>query len=172
VTGHSAGVDGGSTFTVKLPAPLLHGSPDGWRHPTAGEEVGVHPFLPSLRGVRVLLLDDDPDSLEITNLVVTSSGAETRTCSSAAAARDILESWDPHVLVLDIEMPEEDGYTFLRTLRRSGPRANTPAIALTAYGRSEDRIRALAAGFTFHLSKPVDPAELSEVIADLAGRPV
>jgi CheY-like chemotaxis protein len=84
----------------------------------------------------------------------------------------LLEGWDPHVLLLDIEMPEEDGYAFLRTIRASGPCMNTPAIALTAYGRSEDRIRALAEGFTVHLSKPVDPTELSQVIADLAARPV
>jgi len=168
VTGHSPGVDQGSTFTVKLPLPR----PDEWIGATTGEEARVKRPLPSLRGVRVLLLDDDADGLEISNVALTSAGAETRTCSSAAAARHILESWDPHVLVLDIEMPGEDGYTFMRTLRRSGPRADTPAIALTAYGRSEDRTRALAAGFTLHLSKPADPTELSQVIADLAGRPV
>ena len=172
VTGESAGPDQGSTFTVKLPVPRSTRRLDD-RAPVSGsEDVRPDESLPSLRGVRVLLLDDDADSLEITNVVLTSAGAETRTCSSAASARRILEHWEPHVLVLDIEMPEEDGYTFLRRTRTGGPNANTPAVALTAYGRPEDRKRALAAGFSFHLSKPVDPAELSRVVGDLASRPV
>jgi signal transduction histidine kinase len=171
VTGHSPGPDQGSTFTVTLPVPAPEPNDDDWSHPPAHEDIAPRVSLPSLRGLRVLLVDDDADGLEITNVVVTSAGAETRTCSSAAAARQVLESWDPHVLVLDIEMPQEDGYTFLRTIRASETRAKTPALALTAYGRSEDRVRALAAGFTSHLSKPVDPAELSRVIATLAGRP-
>jgi PAS domain S-box-containing protein len=174
VTGHSLGVDQGSTFVVKLPVPMLKLTPgQDWRHPTAptddSKPVSV---LTSLRGVRVLLIDDDPDSLDITNVILTAAGADTRTCSSAAAARDILGAWEPHVLVSDIEMPDEDGYTFLRKVRTStAARAKTPAVALTAYGRSEDRLRALAAGFGFHLAKPVDPAELSQVIASLADRP-
>jgi PAS domain S-box-containing protein len=172
VTGHSAGVDQGSTFTVTLPVPRLVMNRDDGTAANAPENGRLDPSLPSLRGLRVLLLDDDADGLEITNVVLTSAGAETRTCSSAAAARRILDDWDPHVLVLDIEMPEEDGYTFLRRIRRGRAGANIPAIALTAYGRSEDRTRALAAGFSYHLSKPVDPAELSRVVGDLAGRTV
>jgi PAS domain S-box-containing protein len=172
VTGHSVGVGEGSTFVVALPVPILKLNPADSRHPTAREEPDAVTSLRSLLGVRVLLVDDDPDSLDITNVVLTSAGAETRTCVSAAAARDILEGWDPHVLVADIEMPEEDGYTFLRKVRAGeAARSKTPAVALTAYGRSEDRMRTLAAGFNFHLSKPVDPAELSQVIANLAGRP-
>jgi PAS domain S-box-containing protein len=172
VTGHSEGPDQGSTFLVKLPVPILKMSAaaDTWRHPTAREELPVA-ALASLRGVRVLLVDDDPDSLEITTVVLLSAGAETRACASAPAARDILREWEPHVLISDIEMPGEDGYTFLRKIRAGAEaHAKTPAIALTAYGRSEDRLRALAAGFSFHLAKPVDPAELSQVIANLAAQ--
>jgi PAS domain S-box-containing protein len=172
VTGLSAGVGEGATFVVRLPVAILKMSPDEWRHPATPRELEPLVSLTSLRGVRVLLVDDDTDSLDITNVVLTSAGAETRACASAAAARDILSGWDPHVLVSDIEMPDEDGYTFLREIRASGALGSrTPAVALTAYGRSEDRMRALAAGFDFHLSKPVDPAELSQVIANLAGRP-
>jgi CheY-like chemotaxis protein len=173
VTGHSDGVDQGSTFVVRLPVPIMKLSPgEDWRHPTAPDESKALSILTSLGGVRVLLVDDDSDSLDVTTVILTAAGADTRACSSAAAARDILEGWEPHVLVCDIEMPDEDGYTFLRNLRSSAAAwSNTAAIALTAYGRSEDRLRALAAGFSFHLAKPVDPAELSQVIASLAVRP-
>jgi PAS domain S-box-containing protein len=173
VTGHSLGEGQGATFVVTLPVPMLNlSAAQDRRHPTATHDSSPPvAVLTSLRGVRVLLVDDDPDSLEITNVILTAAGAEARVCSSAAAARSILEEWDPHVLISDIEMPDEDGYTFLRRMRSSKPaRAKTPAIALTAYGRAEDRVRALAAGFTFHLAKPVDPAELSQVIASLADR--
>ena len=166
VTAQSAGLGKGATFTVQLPAvtPL---APRGRAY--SGDDGAVADGV--LKGLKVLVVDDDPDSLDITNVVLTTAGAETRTCASAAAARDILSGWTPDVLISDIEMPDEDGYTFLRKVRAGATlRAKTPAIALTAYGRSEDRIRTLAAGFNFHLSKPVDPAELSQVIANLAGR--
>jgi CheY-like chemotaxis protein len=90
------------------------------------------------------------------------------TSASSAGARDILAGFRPDVLVLDIEMPGEDGYALLRTLRDGGDR--TPAVALTAYGRGEDRKRALAAGFDLYLTKPVDPVELTIAVGNLAAR--
>jgi CheY-like chemotaxis protein len=169
VTGHSPGAGEGATFVVTLPVPLAGSDPDEGQCTAASP----HPVtsLAPLRGVRVLLVDDDRESLDITTVILTSAGADIRTCVSAAAARDILQAWEPHVLISDIEMPDEDGYTFLRSVRAgSAARSKILAIALTAYGRPEDRLRTLAAGFNYHLSKPVDPAELSQVIATLAQR--
>ncbi|HUF92205.1 MAG TPA: ATP-binding protein [Candidatus Limnocylindria bacterium] len=169
VTGHSPGVGEGATFVVTLPAPLSRSDPHEGQ-PTAAAPQPVTSLAP-LRGVRVLLVDDDPESLDITTVILTSAGADTRTCVSAAAARDILQAWEPHVLISGIEMPDEDSYTFLRSVRAgSAARSKILAIALTAYGRPEDRLRTLAASFNYHLSKPVDPAELSQVIATLAQR--
>jgi CheY-like chemotaxis protein len=100
------------------------------------------------------------------------AGAEVRTCSSAAAGLETVRTWRPDVLISDIEMPGEDGYTFIRRVRalEGGAFARLPAVALTAYGRVEDRLRTLSAGFSMHVPKPVDPTELAIVVANLAGR--
>ena len=140
-------------------------------HPTASSLSGGA-ALPSLHGLRVLVVDDDHDGLALAGAILGSAGAETRTCLSAAEGLQVLQDWRPHVLVSDIEMPDEDGYAFLRRVRtlevaRGG---RTPALALTAYGRVEDRLRALVAGFNMHVPKPVEPAELATVVASLAGR--
>ena len=126
----------------------------------------------SLRDVRVLVVDDDLDGGELAGTILVNAGAEVRRASSAAEATAILETWLPDVLITDLEMPDEDGFSLLRRARRlvmlRGRRL--PAVALTAYGRPEDRVRVLAAGFNLHLTKPTDPAELTLVVASLAGR--
>ena len=124
-------------------------------------------------GLRVLVVDDDRDGLDLVAMILMTSGAEVRTCSSAAAGFEALLAWRPDVLVSDIEMPGEDGYALIRRVRGldSAPVARTPAVALTAYGRVEDRLRTLAAGYSMHVPKPVDPAELATIVASLAGRP-
>jgi CheY-like chemotaxis protein len=101
-------------------------------------------------------------------------GAEVRCCSSAAEALEAMNDFRPDVLVSDIEMPGEDGYQLIAKIRaRDKERgAQTPAVALTAYARAEDRVRALAAGYQMHLAKPFEPAELAVVIASVAGRTV
>ena len=93
-------------------------------------------------------------------------------CTAVDEALLLLEQWRPDVLVSDIEMPGQDGYTLIRKARALGPEAGgkTPAVALTAFSRPEDRIRSLMAGFNIHVSKPVDPAELIAIIASLTGR--
>jgi PAS domain S-box-containing protein len=160
VRAESPGRGQGATFTVRLPAALANAE-DASRGATDGC---------SLQGCRVLLADDDADGLELARVILADAGAEVRTCTSGFAVRETLAAWPADVLVLDIEMPGEDGYAVVRQLRARGDR--TPAIALTAYGRGEDRRRALAAGFDIHLPKPVDPAELTQAIARLAGRRV
>ena len=96
-----------------------------------------------------------------------------RACFSAAEALELLRHWRPDVLVSDIEMPGEDGYSLIRKVRALVPDegGRTPAVALTAYGRTQDRTHSLAAGFSMHVPKPVDPGELTTIVASVAGRP-
>jgi signal transduction histidine kinase/DNA-binding response OmpR family regulator len=173
VAAASAGPGRGATFTVTL--PLLAGPaaeapppPRAAAPPPAPPPAGG----PSLSGVRVLVVDDDADGLELVTAILGHAGAETRSCRSMSAAMATLDAWRPDVVVSDIEMPGEDGYALVRALRaRPAERGGrTPAVALTAYGRMEDRLRALSAGYSRHVAKPVDPAELLTLVASLAGR--
>jgi PAS domain S-box-containing protein len=172
VSVHSAGLGRGATFTVILPVAAMPALPA----PAASASVrapGPDQVKPiSLRDLRILVVDDDPDGLELAALVLINAGAEVRTASSPGAAMAVLEDWPADVLVTDLEMPGEDGVGLLRRARQMMTlRARRlPALALTAYGRSEDRVRALAAGFNLHLGKPVDPAELVLAVASLLGR--
>jgi CheY-like chemotaxis protein len=123
----------------------------------------------NLVGVRVLVVEDDLDTLEILKVVLQSRGAEVITAASAGEALKALERFRPDVLVSDIAMPEQDGYELIEHVRQLGPErgGSIPAVALTAYARVEDRIRALTAGFQMHVPKPVDPVELVAVVANL-----
>ena len=174
VTAASAGVDRGATFTVTLPVSLLHGLREpAPTHPRPVEPIDTDSVKPiSLRDLRILVVDDDGEGRELAALILTNAGAETRTASSSREALAILAEWMPDVLVSDLEMPEEDGYSLLRRARREATLRGRrlPALALTAYGRSEDRVRVLAAGFNLHLAKPADPTELVLAVASLGGR--
>ena len=162
----SEGPGRGATFVVELPVAIL-----GPEAGTTLETSAATGALP-LQNVRVLLVDDDADGLDLTTVMLTNSGAQVKTAVSVAAALDILESWPADVLVSDIEMPGEDGYELLRRIRAKerGGRTRLPALALTAYGRPEDRRRTLAAGYNLHLAKPIDPSELVLAVANLVGR--
>ncbi len=162
----SEGPGRGATFVVELPIAIL--SSEAGATPEASAATGALP----LQSVRVLLVDDDADGLDLTTVMLTNSGAQVKTAVSVAAALDVLESWPADVLVSDIEMPREDGYELLRRIRAKerGGRTRLPALALTAYGRPEDRRRTLAAGFNLHLAKPIDPSELVLAVANLVGR--
>ena len=120
----------------------------------------------------MLVVDDDPEGRQLAGLVLVNAGAEARAVPSAAEAMAILEEWRPDVLVTDLEMPDEDGFSLLRRARRAlmlrGQRL--PALALTAYGRPDDRVRILAAGFNMHLAKPADPTELVLALGNLNRR--
>lgn len=171
VHAESPGPDQGSTFTVKLPLMPIQR--------VAGEDVRRHPAeatdqlspLIELQGVRVLLVDDDPDSNEAVRMILDHCGAEVRVAGSAAQALDILSRWVPDVLVTDIGMPGEDGYTLIGRMRAlEGRAAKLPAIALTAYAAVEDRVRLLSSGFQMHIVKPADPGELTAAIGAIARR--
>ena len=172
VTAQSAGEGKGATFTVKLPLVVaLVRSTEERAHPTAGQPVPAY-HGPSLRGLRVLVVDDDPDALDLIATILRRAEAEPMLCSSPPEALAALRSWKPHVLVSDIEMPGEDGYALIRKVRElaGSDGGQIPAVALTAYSRPEDRVRSLSAGYSMHVAKPVDPVELGVIVANLAGR--
>jgi PAS domain S-box-containing protein len=171
----SAGEGQGATFTVKLPLIIKQARKvltDVQREEPTSTDVETVMHSPLLKGLRVLIVDDEPDALELVTMILGRYGAEVRAASSAGEALEYVESWKPGVLVADIGMQGEDGYGLIRKVRalsqdRGG---RTPALALTAYARSEDRARALEAGYQVHLAKPVDRAELAAAVANLAGR--
>jgi PAS domain S-box-containing protein len=174
IEARSGGEGKGATFVVKLPRSLVHAPASGGQrhHPTA-EEAGAARFpSPDLKGLRVLVVDDDEGTRDVAQAILGSLGAEVMQAASSQAALDALISRRPDVLVADIEMPGEDGYTLINRVR-SLPARNggaTPAAALTAFARAEDRWRALDAGFQLHLAKPIEPLGLAVAVARLAGR--
>jgi PAS domain S-box-containing protein len=178
VHAESRGQGQGARFTVKLPlaefqaADLTEQRDAAPAEAAANCNLEAHDFqYDSLDGVRVLLVDDEPDTLEILSIFLSQSGAEVKTCSSAADCLKTLEQWKPHVLVSDIGMPEEDGLMLIGKVKAREPEyGHIPSVALTAYAGVEDRQRALAAGYQVHLPKPVEPTDLIEVIASLTGR--
>jgi CheY-like chemotaxis protein len=140
------------------------------RHPTGGEK--AMDSSPSLAGLQVVVVDDEADTRSLLHTLLERCGAEVRAAGSAAEALALIAELKPDVLVSDIGMPEQDGYELIAKVRghEAGLNERIPAIALTAYARLEDRIRALNAGFQVHVPKPIEPAELIAVVASLTGR--
>lgn len=174
VSVESTGEGQGATFTVFLPLLPVRREPasDAPRvHPAARTGVSKD-CPPELADLRVLLVDDEADSRELLNLVLDLCGAQVTTANSAAEAFGAFQREKFDIIVSDIGMPEEDGFSLISRIRnlpneRGG---DVPAIALTVYARSEDRVQALRAGFQMHVAKPVEPSELAVVVANLAGR--
>ncbi|HEV2705183.1 MAG TPA: ATP-binding protein [Pyrinomonadaceae bacterium] len=176
VSVQSGGEGAGSVFTVELPTPpVSHADAsasftEAMRTPLRGVEKETSESPPPLVGVRVLVVDDEPDTLDLVAAILGQSGATVAAVSSARAALASLAESNPDVIVSDIGMPGTDGNELIRRVRAL-PRergGETPAIALTAYAGEADRELSLAAGFHKHVPKPVDPAELVAVVADLA----
>ncbi|MDB5107381.1 MAG: two-component hybrid sensor and regulator, partial [Candidatus Binatus sp.] len=128
--------------------------------------------MPSLAGLRILIVEDEPDAREIVAAILSHAGAEVATAATAQEAIDLIDQRPPDVLVSDIGMPGEDGYQLMRKVRsRSAEQGGQiPAIALTALARAEDRMKVLSAGYQMHVPKPVEPIELATVIASLMKR--
>ena len=172
----SPGKGRGATFTVTLPlaAPREKASEIGRDRPAGAGEIPRDkvPAPDYLRGLRVLVVDDEPDARDLVSQMLMNHGAEVKTCASAAEALLTLDEWRPDALVSDIGMPGEDGYELLRKIRAREPErgGRIPAVALTAYVRAEDARRALAAGYQMHLPKPVKPNLLAAAVASLAGQ--
>jgi PAS domain S-box-containing protein len=174
VHAESAGEGRGATFVVHLPVSVVR------RDRSSGERVHPRTADPSssdfkvvdLSEIKVLVVDDEADARDLIRRIVEECGAEVLTAGSAMEALQMVEQDRPHVLVSDIGMPGVDGYEFLRRVRALGEAkgGKVHAIALTAFARSEDRTRALRAGFLYHVSKPVEPSELIATLASAAGR--
>jgi PAS domain S-box-containing protein len=162
VTVSSAGDMQGASFTVRLPL--------GTRAAPARLAGGAPSASPDLRGVTVLLVDDEADARELTARILRDNHAEVHGAGSVAQALQLLDQVRPHVLVSDIGMPDADGFDLLAHIRAhpSPDAAQLPALALTAFAQPQDRQRALASGFQAWISKPLDPAELVAAVAQLA----
>ena len=169
----SEGEDKGATFRVRLPLMIVHPAqvPVPREHPRT-ERREVLNRLGDLQGIRVMAIDDDEDALHLLRVVLETAGAEVTTLGSPLAALQRIVEVKPHVLIVDLGMPEIDGFELIRRVRASVDPAirNVPAAALTAFARSEDRTKALRTGFQMHLAKPVDPGELVASVATLAKR--
>jgi CheY-like chemotaxis protein len=170
-TAESTGVGRGATFKACFPLVGIRLFENGAAPGTASKGptlIGA----PSLMGLEILVVEDEPETRELLVAVLAQCGAEVTAAASASGALEALRQWRPDVLISDIGMPDEDGYELIRKLRsmeRDTDR-RIPAVALTAYARAEDRVRALSAGFQFYVPKPVEPTELAAVVASLAGR--
>ncbi len=178
VRAKSPGLGKGATFSIELPLMVVHDdSLTGTRrHPSRGplgdDAADLVCLEELLDGVTVLVVDDDQDARELVGLVLKECHAKAILASTAAEALDLLKRHRPHVILSDIGMPGEDGYEFMQQVRSLpvSEGGDTPAAALTAFARSEDRRRALLAGYQSHVAKPVEPAELVTVVASLAGK--
>jgi PAS domain S-box-containing protein len=167
VAAESDGDGKGATFVVRLPFAARARETEPPRRPSTAPRAAR-----PLEGVRVLVVDDEPDVRDLIETILSTRGAAVTTAESAPEGLELVLQQRPDVLVSDISMPGEDGYSFLRKVRKLAPEAGgqTPALALTAFSRPEDRTQALLAGFTMHLAKPADPNELVIVVAKLAER--
>ncbi len=169
----SAGENQGAKFTVRLPTMTFseHQPDEVLRQPAISMVERDHQPA-SLDGLRVLVVDDEFDARSLLTAMLERCGAQVIAVGSAREGIDSVESWKPDVLIADIGMPVEDGYGLIRRVRALPKEhgGQTPALALTAYARTEDRVRALSEGYQVHLAKPVDRAELAAVVAGLGHR--
>jgi CheY-like chemotaxis protein len=173
----SEGEGRGATFVIRL--PMRVGLTTELQYADSHKTAGYAPHETArgervrLDGAHVLLVDDDADTRQLLKRVLESHGAAVKTAASAAEALEMIAAGPPDALVADIGMPDEDGYSLMRKIRRlpSSRGGTVPALALTAYARPEDRARALTAGFQQFVAKPVKPDELAAVVAELTGRP-
>jgi signal transduction histidine kinase/ActR/RegA family two-component response regulator len=172
VKAKSPGENQGSTFIVILPLQVVHGTESDRIHPQAEVGPAQSDQIPSLAGVKVLVVDDEADARDIVRRFLKARNATVMVASSADEALENMRTFRPDVLLSDIGMPGKDGYQFIQAVRTmaADDGAQVPAVALTAFVRTEDRRRALLAGYQSHLAKPVDPGELIAVVAMLAGR--
>ena len=173
ISARSDGPGHGSTFRVELPLRSVHASAD--------VAIGHHPItpteshetqIPELIGIQILVVDDDPDSLALSRDILEMTGASVITADSGQDALVKLHRNRANVLIADLGMPTMDGFALIAQVRASEDAGirEIPAAALTAFARSEDRVRVMQSGFEVHLSKPIDPAELLATVASLARR--
>jgi PAS domain S-box-containing protein len=173
ITASSDGIGQGATFTLVLPLMIVHSQSAraAGQQPSADRHAPSMESVPRLDGIVVLAIDDEPDSLVLLTTVLKNAGAVVRTASSGPDALADLREHRPDVIVADVGMPGMDGLQLIRQIRLlDEPLRSTPAAALTAYARSQDRIASLASGFQMHREKPIDPLELVVAVSRLAPR--
>src|ERR1041385_4235710 len=174
VVADSAGEDHGAKFTVRLPAMIAneHPQPEEFTQPVLTEVEARDRVPSSLDGLRVLVVDDEIDARTLLTMMLERCGAHVVAVGSSREGLESIETWLPDVLIADIGMPIEDGYGLIKKVRKLPKKkgGQTPALALTAYARTEDRVRALSEGYQVHLAKPVDRYELAAVVASLGHR--
>jgi PAS domain S-box-containing protein len=176
VSASSEGSGRGSTFTVELPAaleadPARHNGPRQPPSRAMAEPLDAYAPTANLEGVRVLVVDDEPDARSLIERMLEECAATVTTAGSAGEAFERIAHETPDILLSDIGMPKEDGYSLIRRVRSlAGDAGRIPAIALTAYARAEDRAKALQAGYQVHIAKPVEPVKLIATIAKLVSR--
>jgi CheY-like chemotaxis protein len=170
----SGGAGQGSTFTLKLPLMIVHRtSRDDSERVRVGVAANAKKIaLGDLHGLHVVAVDDDADAVALVSELLEAAGARVSSARSAEDAVRLIEADAPHVLVTDLGMPHVDGFQLIERIRaHNNPLIRrVPAAALTAYARSDDRVKALRAGFQIHLAKPIDPTELVAAVAALAKR--
>jgi CheY-like chemotaxis protein len=171
VTAHSSGEGAGTRFKVILPVLSVNNEPSSESRTLIAGQTLTN-WQPSLADLRVLVVDDELDARELIAEVLRARGAEVVSVETAGEALEEMERQQFDVLVSDIGMPSVDGYALIEKIRRLPAErgGRIPAAALTAYAGIEDRMRALSAGYQVHIAKPVEPAELTTVVANLAGR--
>jgi PAS domain S-box-containing protein len=169
----SPGEGQGAMFSVRLPlvSVLTQANNPSLVSSTVEDKV-PNDSQPALEGLRVLVVDDEADARELLVTILEQYGVEVTAVATASEVLEVLPQLKPDLLVSDIAMPGEDGYSLIRKVRALNAEqgGQIPAVALTAYARAEDRTRAIAAGFQLHIAKPVNPEELAAVVANLAGR--
>ena len=169
VRAESAGEGFGATFVIQLPLPVAGArNQDLPRARGAASTVAFECDDLKLDGLKILVVDDEPDARDLVRRFLVECGATPALAASVAEAQELVATFAPDIIISDIGMPERDGYDFIRELRTKG--CKTPAVALTAFARAEDRIRSIQSGYQTHLAKPIEPAELVAVVASLAGR--
>ena len=172
ITAFSEGEGKGSTFNINIPVmPVSKPVAAVERvHPKAWTEVSVE-CPPEISGLKILVVDDDSDTCDMIRAVLEQCGCIVTAATDADTALETFLSWKPTILISDIGLPEVDGYELMRRIRNEERTrgTKTPAIALTAFARIEDRVKALAAGYQMHVAKPVEPGELLTIVASLAG---
>src|SRR5262245_38058387 len=171
ISASSPGRDQGATFRIRLPLALTSRPPQlEFEAPQTKGRKGSEECQ-RMDGVRILLVEDNPETLDMLKFILDGRGAEVITAASATEALEALERFRPDALVSDIAMPNQDGYDLIRQVRSREPEqgGKIPAVAVTAYTSAEDRVRVLASGFQTHVSKPVDPGELIATVASLTG---
>lgn len=166
----SKGIGKGATFTVRFPLLAVRRDESDAKSANVSQRSAGGASSTILKGLRVLVIDDEADARDLFTIVLTQSGGEVKTAATVRAALEVLDQWQPDVLVSDIGMPGEDGYDLIRKVRKRNPKhgGTIPALALTGYASAEDVARAYEEGYQTHVPKPATPGDLVAKIATLA----